>query len=62
MDYSFPKKQYNISNTTKDRVEACKRYIERKYSESIKAEMERREDWEKLMLKMQSMNLRSKSK
>ena len=38
MDYQFPKKQYNISNSTKDKVEACKRYIEKKYTEMIKME------------------------
>ena len=48
-----------LSNSTKDKVEACKRYIERKYSDTIKLEMERREDWSKLLTKMKDMQLKS---
>jgi len=55
MDYQFPRKQLAISNSTKDKVEACKRYIERKYTDLLKAEMERREDWAKLWVKMKDM-------
>lgn len=55
MDHPFPKKQIVISNSTKDKVEACKRYIERKYADNIRAEMERREDWTKLLTKMKEM-------
>ncbi|KAM3128981.1 hypothetical protein pb186bvf_018898 [Paramecium bursaria] len=58
MDYQFPKKQYNISNSTKDKVEACKRYIEKKYTEMIKLEQERREEWQKLINKMNEANLK----
>ncbi|CAD8199818.1 unnamed protein product [Paramecium octaurelia] len=59
MDYQFPRKQLAISNSTKDKVEACKRYIERKYTDLLKAEMERREDWAKLWVKMKDMQLKA---
>lgn len=37
--------EIKISNQTKDRVAACKSYIERKYKSLITNEKEKMEDW-----------------
>jgi serine/threonine kinase 38 len=46
------KKEIVISNATKDRVEACKTYIERKYAKQLKEEQSKKQNWDMLFQRM----------
>ncbi|CAD8058979.1 unnamed protein product [Paramecium primaurelia] len=48
--------EIKISNQTKDRVAACKSYIERKYKSLITNEKEKMEDWQQLQQILQNLN------
>ncbi|CAD8081495.1 unnamed protein product [Paramecium primaurelia] len=48
--------EIKISNKTKDRVNACKAYIERKYKMFITQEKEKIQDWQQLELILKSLN------
>jgi serine/threonine kinase 38 len=51
------KREFVISTQTKERVESAKLYIERRYSKLILQEKDKKENWDLLYKKMQSMNL-----
>ncbi|CAD8190436.1 unnamed protein product [Paramecium octaurelia] len=48
--------EVKLSNQTKDRVAACKSYIERKYQLSLQQEMEKKMIWQQLQQNMQNLN------
>lgn len=48
-----PKKEIHISAATKDKAEAAKSYIERKYSIMIQEDKKNREVWQQIFSKMQ---------
>ncbi|CAK87007.1 unnamed protein product (macronuclear) [Paramecium tetraurelia] len=48
--------EIKVSNKTKDRVNACKAYIERKYKMFITQEKEKISDWQQLELILKSLN------
>ncbi|CAD8070381.1 unnamed protein product [Paramecium primaurelia] len=48
--------EIKISNKTKDRVNACKAYIERKYKVFMDEEKEKIQDWQQLELILKSLN------
>ncbi|EAR86370.3 Serine/Threonine kinase domain protein (macronuclear) [Tetrahymena thermophila SB210] len=56
------KKEFQISAATKDRVEAAKSYIERKYAKALQSDREFRENWELLQKKMACLNMDSVDK
>lgn len=45
-----------LSQSTKERVEAAKQYIEKKYQKLLYEEKEKREKWEQLIQKMTTLN------
>ncbi|EGR34875.1 hypothetical protein IMG5_001040 [Ichthyophthirius multifiliis] len=47
---------FQISNGTKERVEAAKSFIEQKYSKYIQKEKDKKENWNLLIQKMQILN------
>lgn len=63
--------KYKISNTTKDRVAACKAYIESimrlfvilgKYEKQIQEDMSKKHIWEKIFKNMNELNFSNKEK
>jgi serine/threonine kinase 38 len=53
----MPKREVQISQSTKEKADAAKAYIERKYSKLKQEEEEKRENWELLQKKMDSVGL-----
>jgi serine/threonine kinase 38 len=51
------KKETPVSSNTRDKAEAAKAYIERKYSLLKRSDEERKDNWEELARKMESLNL-----
>ena len=50
------------TNSTRERAEGVKAYIESKYSKMRNEEIEKKEAWDKLMVKMDQLNLSSQEK
>ena len=46
-----------ISNSTKEKVEAAKSFIEQRYSKLIQQEQEKKEYWDQLNRKMQMLGM-----
>jgi serine/threonine kinase 38 len=53
MDRPQPPK---LSQATKERVDAAKSYIEKKYAKLLQEEREKREKWDQLLAKMTNLN------
>eukprot|EP00357_Protocruzia_adherens_P002801 CAMPEP_0115036664 /NCGR_PEP_ID=MMETSP0216-20121206/42261_1 /TAXON_ID=223996 /ORGANISM="Protocruzia adherens, Strain Boccale" /LENGTH=540 /DNA_ID=CAMNT_0002416543 /DNA_START=89 /DNA_END=1711 /DNA_ORIENTATION=+ len=51
------KEGFQVSQQTRERVEACKGFIEKKYAKLKFEEQERKQGWEELQRKMESLNL-----
>eukprot|EP01017_Pseudomicrothorax_dubius_P050258 TRINITY_DN9481_c0_g1_i4.p1 TRINITY_DN9481_c0_g1~~TRINITY_DN9481_c0_g1_i4.p1 ORF type:complete len:536 (-),score=163.67 TRINITY_DN9481_c0_g1_i4:835-2442(-) len=51
------KKEIKISTATKEKMEAAKAYIEKKYSKKKEEERQKKEFWEELQRKMEEMHL-----
>ncbi|CAD8150334.1 unnamed protein product [Paramecium pentaurelia] len=56
------KKEIQISNATRDRVEACRIYIERKYAKQIEEEQQQLQGWQQLSKLMDSLHMNAKEK
>jgi len=54
-----PKKEAQVTQSTKERVEAAKAFLERKYSKLKQEEQEKKENWDLLKKKMDNLNLSS---
>ncbi|CAD8058490.1 unnamed protein product [Paramecium sonneborni] len=54
------KKEIQISNATRDRVEACRLYIERKYAKQIQEEQQQLEGWQQLSKLMDALHMNPK--
>ncbi|CAD8052505.1 unnamed protein product [Paramecium primaurelia] len=54
------KKEIQISNATRDRVEACRLYIERKYAKQIQEEQQQFEGWQQLSKLMDALHMNPK--
>ncbi|CAD8140690.1 unnamed protein product [Paramecium pentaurelia] len=54
------KKEIQISNATRDRVEACRIYIERKYAKQIEEEQQQLQGWQQLSKLMDSLHMNAK--
>lgn len=51
-----PQQPPKLSQATKERVEAAKSYIEKKYAKLLTEEREKREKWDQLVQKMTNLN------
>ena len=56
------RQQIQPTNSTRERAEGVKAYIEAKYARQKNEEVEKKEAWDKLMVKMDQMNLSEQEK
>ena len=56
------RQQIQPTNSTRERAEGVKAYIESKYARQKNEEIEKKEAWDKLMIKMDQMNLSEQEK
>ena len=57
MEVKKATKKEEMANQTKEKVEAAKSYIERKYTKLKEEEKEKKDHWQQLQSKMHTMNL-----